>query len=126
VSPTKPKPACRVCRRLNCDNPAHKPQPFASAPPTRERRPDWDADRKRRRAAVKAWLAVNGSPTLDGKMAAVCEDCGHWATSFVADHLAPVAMSGDEYGQLRVHCVACSRRQGGQVSNARRKAVRDK
>jgi hypothetical protein len=120
--PYKPKPACPVCRRLGCADPSHKPRPFKDAAPTRERRPEWEGDRKRRRATVKAWLAVNSVPTEDGQRAAICDECGQWSTRFVADHVTPVALSHDEHGPLKVHCVRCSRRQGGMVSNVKRKA----
>lgn len=57
---------------------------------------------------------------MDGKLAAVCPECGKWTTEFVADHVQPVALGGSELGELRVHCVQCSRRQGGRVSNQAR------
>jgi hypothetical protein len=106
-----------VCRRLNCTDPSHKRKPFATAAPTRERRPGWDQDRARRRATVKAWLAVNGIIGDDGKRVAVCEDCGKVRSKFVADHDPPLALGGDENGPLRVHCAYCSSRQGGIVAN---------
>ena len=119
--PYKPKSACPVCRRLDCTDLRHKPKPFAAVAPTRERRPEYDSwrEQQRRKRTVAVWLAANGTPTTDGKVAAVCPECGRLHVSFVADHVRP-AMDHGEAGPLAVHCIVCSRRQGGRIGNQRK------
>ena len=119
--PWSPKPRCRICRQLHCQNPDHQKKP-------RERgdrvlaRPDYNstAQVKRRRRAVDLFLLDNAVPTDDGRLVAVCPQCGSWRSKFVADHVVPIAEGGTEDGALQVHCSVCSGRQGAMLA-ARRK-----
>ena len=119
--PYKPKSACPVCRRLDCTDARHKPKPFATVAPTRQRRPEYDSwrEQQRRKGVVSSWLDANTTHTEDGKRIAVCEECGRYAAHFVADHVFAASEHG-EAGPLRVHCASCSRRQGGRIGNERK------
>lgn len=116
--PTKPKPACRVCRRLNCTDPAHQPQPRQRTE-RRLERPDRRSaqETKRRRETVAAWLAEHGRECANGDVIARCPDCREMRARFVADHVHPLALGGSEDGELRVHCWRCSASQGATISN---------
>lgn len=120
--PYRPKRPCPVCRRLVCDDERHRPrsEPWTKdKPDIKERRPRYGTRREqqRRRRTVQNWLAANGVPMGDGKLAAICPECGHWRTAFVADHLTPVLDGGDEGGPLGVHCRSCSNSQGARLAN---------
>lgn len=122
LSPMRPRPACRVCRRVGCTDPSHKPKPFAKAETTAERRPEYRsyAQQKRRRATVNAWLSMHEvGRTEQGKRVAVCPDCQQLRCAWIADHVVPVMDGGSEDGALRVHCLSCSRSQGARVGHKR-------
>lgn len=106
--PMKPKPACPVCRRVGCTDKTHKPKPFANSKPTRERRPGWDRTRKRRQQVVAAWRA---------QYADWCPVCGRTGVKLSADHIVPVALGGEEDGELAVACVDCQHKQAARVGN---------
>jgi hypothetical protein len=93
---------------------------FSSGQP-RKRRPGYDAERKRRRAFVRAHLRQHGE-RIDGKWQAVCQVCGRTRilplARWWADHVTPVALGGDEHGPLRLSCAECQVKQGSQVANA--------
>lgn len=108
MSPTRPRCACPVCRRLDCTNAAHKPKAFATSQPTRQRRPAWEQTRKRRAAAVAAWRAQYGD---------TCPKCGREGVKLTADHPIPVALGGSEWQELEVMCLDCAHRQAGRVGN---------
>ena len=96
---------------------------FRGARSPRERRPDFDADRRRRRAFVKRELREHGMDMGDGTWAARCQVCGESKAlplrDWWADHIDPVAGGGPESGPLRLSCKACQVRQGSRVANAR-------
>ena len=89
----------------------------------RERRPEYEADRKRRRAFVTAHLRQHGVREGQGVWTAVCQVCGVRKTlplsEWWADHIHAVADGGSEHGPLRISCKACQITQGSQVANAR-------
>lgn len=122
MSPVSPKPRCRVCHALHCMDPTHKRQPRQRTQ-RRQPRPDYNSkqQRSRRKAVVTAFLAEHGRVTEDGRTVAVCPQCKHWRSRFVADHVIPFIVSGDENGQLRVHCSVCSGRQGAAIANRRKR-----
>lgn len=121
---------CPVCRRLRCVDPLHKRAPFAAAPlsPTRDRRPGYDSERRRRRAFVQAALNAQGERLGDGLWRARCPACGEVKAlalrEWQADHIIPVCAGGYEDGPLRLSCSLCQRRQGGREANRRRAFVR--
>jgi len=126
--PSKPAPPCRVCRKLHCSDPAHKPKPFAYAAPTRDRRPDYDRERRRRRKFVRDQLNMHGVHIGDGVWAATCATCGRSKSlpirDWLADHITPVSAGGSESGPLRLSCVQCQRRQGGHIGSRNAKERR--
>jgi hypothetical protein len=119
--PWKPKPPCRVCRRLHCTDPSHAPKPRQRGE-RRLARPEYNtsAQRKRRKQTVDAWLAQHGHTLPNGDVIARCPECKQMRARFIADHVTPFVISGDEDGPLQVHCSVCSGRQGARLS-ARRK-----
>ena len=118
----KPKPACPVCRRLNCTDPKHKRESKPRGV-RRLERPDYNtsAERRRRRAAVDQFLAEHGHRLDNGDTIARCPECGQMRARFVADHTTPLAMGGSEQGPLGIQCAVCSGRQGARIANAKRK-----
>jgi ribosomal protein S27AE len=119
--PFKPKPPCRVCRRLHCTDPSHAPKPRQRGE-RRLARPEYNTsqERRRRKAAVDAFLAEHGHTLPNGDVIARCPECGEVRARFIADHVTSIAEGGAEDGPLRVHCARCSGRQGARLS-ARRK-----
>jgi hypothetical protein len=85
-------------------------------------RPDYRTwqERKRRAAAVAGFLAVHGRKCANGDVIARCPECRKMRAHWVADHVVPFAVSGDETGELTVHCRKCSASQGARIANARR------
>jgi hypothetical protein len=127
--PYAPKPACTRCRKVRCvcePKEEKKESGWHRSTPTSERRPEYATGREqaRRRKVRDAWLRINGTPTQDGKLAAICPQCGRWRTSFVADHEQIVALEGGEGGPLRVHCRRCSDKQASEVGHAMRRRSR--
>ena len=97
--------------------------PFAGARPSQERRPDYDADRKRRRAFVRQHLRDNGQEVDRGVWLATCQVCGQVRalplSDWWADHIHVVARGGSEHGPLRLSCKLCQLKQGSTVANER-------
>jgi hypothetical protein len=118
MCPTSPKPRCRVCGQLHCTEPSHKARDPRQRDKRRLPRPDYNshAQRSRRKAVVTAFLAEYGRQTQDGRTVAICPQCGQWRSKWVADHVVPFVVSGDENGELRVHCSVCSGRQGAWIA----------
>lgn len=106
-----------MCRKLGCTKHAQRRVPFAGQAPTRERRPGYDKERRRRRDFVLAELRRRGRPLGGGVWVAVCTTCGRekrlQLKNWTADHVVPVCGGGREQGVLRLSCAACQRRQGG-------------
>ena len=118
--PTSPKRACPVCRKLGCVNPDHVPkEPGGHRTPRPEYRTS--KERRRRAQAVRDWLSIYGERIEDGRIVAVCPDCGQPRMSWVADHVVPLSEGGTEHGMLRIHCQVCSGRQGARIRNELRK-----
>lgn len=113
--PTRPKPACPVCRKLGCTDPAHKPVPWehSTSRPTTERRPDYAKDQRRRKAVVDAHRAEFGN------WCPRCNDRDYHADGkrvvLTADHVRSVADEGAEQGLLRVMCRRCNSHLGGKL-----------
>lgn len=69
-----------------------------------------------------SWLAHNEvGRNEQGKSVAICPECRKVRCDWVADHLVPVGDSGDEAGELRVHCRTCSNAQGARMGNQRKR-----
>jgi hypothetical protein len=96
---------------------------FAGARSASERRPDYQADRKRRREFVRQHLHDHGERMSDSTWKASCQCCGKVKTlpfsDWWADHVHAVAQGGSEHGDLRLSCKECQLRQGSAVGNAR-------
>ena len=121
--PWAPKKPCRICNRLNCQDPAHVRKPRQRTQATAERRPDYNSwpERRRRQKTVADWLAVHGRKCANGDIIARCPECHTMRARFIADHITPIAEGGSEDGPLAVHCGSCSARQGDRLSKARRR-----
>jgi len=115
--PVSPKPRCRTCKKIRCTDPTHKPKAFANGVPSRQRRPGWDAGRKRREAIVKQHRAQYGD---------WCPLCGRSEVKLSADHITPVALGGSEDGPLRVACMDCQHKQAGHVGAEVQRRNREK
>lgn len=109
--PIKPKPACPVCRRVGCVDPAHRPK--VDWRKQRERRPvRTDA---RNKAAVQAWVEVHGYVCPGYK----CPP--HESDDLTADHVVPLFLGGDPNGELRVLCRGCNSRRGAEMQAEKRR-----
>lgn len=99
--------ACRVLVPDASRCPEHQRMADAAALRVkRARRPVNYRERKRRAAAVTAWIAEHG---------AWCPGWGvpgHESTDLTAAHVVAVAAGGAESGPLDVLCRACNARQG--------------
>ena len=97
-------------------------QPFADARSTGERRPDYGADQRRRRAFVRSYLREHGEQVERGIWRCTCELCGRSLvlplSEWWADHVTAVADGGSEDGPLQLSCKACQITQGSRVANA--------
>ena len=119
--PTRPKSPCPRCRRVRCicvpEEQRPKRKAWQGKRETKQYRRTYVTarERKRRKDTVDAWLRINAFGMRDGKPIAVCPDCHYSRTSWVADHERPVALGGTEDGPLRVHCRACSNKQGAEI-----------
>ncbi len=119
--PVRPKSPCPRCRRVRCVCPPaemRERKPWAQRPAaTAKRRRVYvtSRERKRRKSTVEMWLNQNQRGYLHGKPCAICPECHELRNAFVADHVVPIAVGGDEGGPLRVHCRSCSNRQGGRI-----------
>ena len=102
--PYAPKAACPVCRRVGCT------QHRIEANRRRTPRPMTNAEIVRRKAAVDEWRAQYGD---------WCPACGWVGVKLTADHVVPVALGGDEDGELRVMCKSCNSRGGAAITNRR-------
>ena len=117
--PISPKPRCRVCQQLHCTEPSHRWQPdkrgIRNTP-----RPEYNTsrERKRRAAAVAAFLAEHGFVLANGDRVARCPDCGRVRAQWVAHHIVPF-IEGGEQGELRVHCRSCSGKEGARIAARR-------
>ena len=96
---------------------------FSGARGSRDRRPGYAADQRRRRAFVASDLRQHGEQVERGIWRARCELCRHVKTlplsHWWADHVHAVADGGSEHGPLRLSCKACQIAQGSAVANAR-------
>ena len=119
--PSKPAPACPVCRRLNCMDATHKTTKPAGWKATGRGRPapSW-TERRRRRAVVAAWVAARGN------VCPACGNAGHHPdgapVQVTADHVVPVALGGAEDGELQPMCRRCQNLQASRVAAMRRRA----
>ena len=124
--PWKPKAPCPRCRRVTCvcttEQKRGRPA-WQGTTPTRQSRPGYDAERRRRRAFVKAELHHVGEHLGNNVWLAVCELCGVPKalpfSEWWADHVHPVALGGSEAGPLRLSCASCQRRQGARLARER-------
>jgi len=123
--PYKPKPACPVCRRVNCTDPEHRrpkePSGWHRGRRDPRRAGHSRAETQRRAAVVKAWRAAHGN---------VCPACGYRdrypdgkPVKLTAEHLNPVALGGAEDGPLGVMCMRCQTRQGSAIGRAKRRGL---
>ena len=119
--PKAPKYPCQRCKHVRCT---------CTEPPTKTRgerllpRPQYktSAERKRRAAAVSAFLDEHGFLLASGDLAARCPECRHVRAKWVADHVLSIADGGREDGELTVHCRSCSGKQGARIAAQRRGA----
>ena len=88
-----------------------------------ERRPGYNADRRRRRKFVERALRADGIREGEGQWRATCTVCKQTMTlplsDWWADHILPVAERGEEGGPLRLSCKYCQLKQASRVGNAR-------
>jgi hypothetical protein len=125
--PVRPKYPCSRCHHVRCTcAPRPERKAWQDSTPTKQRRPDYAtyAERKRRKATVDAWLGQHSRSQHMGKPVAICPECKQLRSSWVADHVVPVDVSGDEHGDLRVHCRSCSSKQGARLAAAHRRQPR--
>lgn len=82
--------------------------------PHRERRPDYDAaERERRAQTVAAWRAVHGDLCPGWNRAAHMADPA--TNPLTADHLQSVRSGGAECGPLGVLCRSCNSSKGDRA-----------
>lgn len=122
----RPKSPCPRCHHVRCTCATDGLRPKRKAwddrrRQTKDRRPRYvsSVERKRRRDTVDAWLNANALGMVDGRKWAICPECRQARTQWVADHVHPVALGGQEDGRLVVHCKSCSSRQGGRIGRHR-------
>lgn len=107
--PTAPKRPCAKCRRVKCVCPPGETSGWhRGTTPTRERRPGWERTRARRAQVVAAWRAQFGD---------YCPQCGRTGVKLTCDHIVPIALGGQEDGELGVLCVECHRKQASAVAH---------
>jgi hypothetical protein len=97
--------------------------PFPGGRSPHERRAGYNADRRRRRKFVERALRQDGTRVGRDEWRAVCTVCKQTMTlplsDWWADHINPVAESGEEGGALRLSCKYCQLKQASRVGNAR-------
>lgn len=118
--PVSPKPRCAVCGRIGCTEHGRKARQRTERRLERPERGS-SAETRRRAAVVAAFMAEHGRQCANGDVIARCPECRQMRARFVADHVVAIALGGSEDGELRVHCVSCSGRQGATIANRKRK-----
>ena len=124
LMPTRPKSPCPRCHHVRCvcePRPEKRESGWHRSRETRERRTTYQSSKEKRRRsdAVRVFLAEHSRGTIaPGRTLALCPDCKRLRTRWVADHVRPIALGGEEGGPLRVHCRVCSDQQGSMIANA--------
>ena len=103
--PTRPKPACPVCRRVGCSLPEHREEWRRQ----RAVRPYNHEERVLKAQVVKEWREAHGDWCPGYKRG------GHITSDLTADHIYPVGQGGDPLGPLGVLCRSCNSRRGSDT-----------